>query len=399
MALIMVFAFCNTVAADEFLDNEPVGEFWSEDTTAYAQGKIPDIQAQSGIVMDAETGRILYEKNAYVRRPMASTTKIMTAILAIEKGNLEDIVTVSQRAASVGGSDIGLKKGDRYTLWELLLGMMLNSGNDAAIAIAEHIGGTLENFVDMMNKRAAELGAFNTSFKSPHGLDAPGHYSTAYDLAVITRHALKNPTFSRIVAMTDASARDKNFHNTNEMLHLYPGTDGVKTGYTGKAGRCLVTSATRNGMRLISVVLNCPSRSARAKSSKTILDYAFENYRPHTLVESGEVIGFVRVEKGITETIPLKAAEEIRLPMTNDEIANLMKFSSLPEKLVAPVQANIPVGRLTFVVSGREIASTMVITAEQSMRKDFNYYLRRILSTWLKLVKLLNVSVILDWLG
>jgi D-alanyl-D-alanine carboxypeptidase (penicillin-binding protein 5/6) len=182
LVLCFIFISFKPVAADDLLEYEPVIGFQNENEVLPVSGKLPEIEAAAGIVMDMETGRILYEKNAYTRRSMASTTKIMTAILAIEKGKLEDTVTVSERAASIWGSDIGLKVGDKFTLKELLMGMLICSGNDAAIAVAEHIGGTLENFLELMNIRAIELGAKDTCFKSPHGLDAAGHYSTAYDL-------------------------------------------------------------------------------------------------------------------------------------------------------------------------------------------------------------------------
>lgn len=222
--------------ADEYLDGPAdmdINDFETEDC-AVSLESIPIIDAAAAIVMDTETGRVLFEKNAYSRRPIASTTKIMTGILAIEMGDLNDEVTVSKGASRIWGSVIDLQQGEKLKLGELLYGLMLSSGNDAAIAIAEHIGGTLENFLEMMNKKARLIGARNTNFKSPHGLDMEGHYSTAYDIALITRYALENPIFSKIVATKQAVIPKRNLYNTNEMLEMYHGADGVKTGYTGK---------------------------------------------------------------------------------------------------------------------------------------------------------------------
>jgi D-alanyl-D-alanine carboxypeptidase (penicillin-binding protein 5/6) len=205
---------------------------------------------------------------------------------------------------------------------------------------------------------------------------------------VITRHALQDETFSGIVGLRTAQIPGISLYNTNELLDLYPGANGVKTGYTGQAGRCLVASATREGRRLISVVLNSPTRSARARSSKSILDYAFDNYKPYILVGAGENVGNLKVKKGITAEIPLKAAEEIKLPMRQDEIVNLAREYSFPETLEAPVKAGISVGTAKFILGGKVIASTTILTGEQSLRKEFHYYIGNILKHWMRLVKI-----------
>jgi D-alanyl-D-alanine carboxypeptidase (penicillin-binding protein 5/6) len=247
--------------------------------TVLSGNKPPALNAMAAVLIEESSGRVLYSKNATKKRSIASTTKIMTALVALENGELENVVTVSKRAASIGGSTIGLRTGDKYTLKEMLHALLMISANDAAIAIAEHVGGTVENFAAMMNKRAVSLGAVNSNFVTPHGLDRENQYSTAYDVALITREALKNPVFAKIVSTTSSSIPGHNLYNTNELLGSYRGVDGVKTGYTGKAGRCLVTTAKRDGMRLISVVLGSPTRNARAEASRKLLDYGFENFR------------------------------------------------------------------------------------------------------------------------
>jgi len=350
---------------------------YADENVISAAGSPININASSAIVMDMETGRVLFEKNAYVKRPIASTTKIMTAILAIENGNLDDEVTVSERACQIWGSDIGLKPGEKLKLRDLLYGLMLNSGNDAAIAIAEHIGGSLENFLDMMNEKARLIGAKNSSFKSPHGLDMEGHYSTAYDLALITRYALANPVFSEIVSTKTASIPGRNLYNTNEMLGLYPGADGVKTGYTGQAGRCLVTSATRNGWRIISVVLNCPTKSARTQNSIKILDYAFNNYKMYTLTEAGETVGYLPVNKGIEESVPIVTTDKIVYPLTQEEAKRVKTKILLLDDIDAPVFGGVDAGYVIFTLDGKVIAETKLKVSKDVAKKDFNYYFQK----------------------
>lgn len=344
--------------------------------------KPPVVNATASIVMDMKSGRVLYEKNAYTRKAMASTTKIMTAILALEKGNLEDDVTVSKRAAMISGSRVNLVQGEVFKLKDLLYGLMLNSGNDAAIAIAEHIGGTVEDFVDLMNRKAQDLELADTSFRSPHGLDADGHYTTAYDLARLSAYALKNPLFSKIVSTKSITLPRLGLYNTNDMLWYYPGADGVKTGFTGKAGRCLVTSVTRNDWRIISVVLGCPTNSIRAQSSSSILDYAFDNYKPYSLLNSDELFTKIPVKKGIREDVSIKPVENIDIPLTNQEVEEVQKIVTLPDIIQAPVSGNIEVGTVKYVLNDKVIAQSPLKTVESIRRKNFGDYFGDILKSW-----------------
>jgi len=393
LCLILAVNLSVRVYGDEFVEQE----FSEEDFVLEVSGKPvdgdeeskpPKIEAGAAIVIDADTGRVLYEKDAYSRRAIASTTKIMTAIVAIENGNLDDKVKVSSRAASIWGSTIKLKPGEELTLRELLYGMMLKSGNDAALAVAEHVGGTVENFVKMMNDKAKELGLKNTSFKTPHGLDAEGHYSTPYELAMITRYALQNPIFAEIVATKSATITNRSLYTTNEMLSLYPGADGVKTGYTGKAGRCLVTSATRDGFRIISVVLNCASRNKRAESSKAILDYAFNNYRPYELLKANQELGQVNVYRGKKSSVPVVAVESIKLPLSKEEKAKLKTELTLDELINAPVYKGVEVGKIEFFVDGKLIGRSAVKTADVVPEKKYGDYFRDVLDIWFKLARL-----------
>lgn len=253
----------------------------------------PEISAQAAVLIDVSSGRILFAKEPDVRLPIASLTKIMTAIVAIEHGDLNDMVKASKNAVGVEGSSIFLRLGEELSLEDLLYGLMLRSGNDAAVAIAEHVGGSVEGFVYLMNEKARILGLENTHFMNPHGLDHPDHYSSARDLAILTSYALKNPTFQKIVSTQVKTAPladeawDRKWFNKNKMLRMYQGADGVKTGYTRLAKRCLVSSATRNERQLAVVVINDGNDW---NDSARLLDYGFQEYQLVELVHEGQSV-------------------------------------------------------------------------------------------------------------
>lgn len=349
--------------------------------------KPPVINALSAVVVEESTGRILYNKNALEKRSIASTTKIMTALVALENGNTEDKVTVSNRAASIGGSRAGIREGEQYTLKELLYAMMMISGNDAAIAIAEHIGGSVENFAVMMNDRAKSLGAVNSHFVTPHGLDREDQYSTAYDLALITIEALKNPLFSEIVSTSSSYIPGHSLYNTNELLGSYPGADGVKTGYTGKAGRCLVSTAKKNGMRLISVVLGSPTRNARANASMSLLDYGFNNYKMYKLLEQGDIYARIPVYRGINDRVTLKVESDIVLPLSKAEAKSINVREHVPDVLNAPVYAGAGTGYVEYVLNGKVLAQSMLVVTEDVRKTKYTDYLMLIFETWSSMMR------------
>ncbi|MDQ2085687.1 D-alanyl-D-alanine carboxypeptidase family protein [Herbivorax sp. ANBcel31] len=372
---------------DDFDENEPLKEVVYIEGDTYSGIKPPKISAGAAVILDTVSGRILYEKNAHSRKAMASTTKIMTAIVAIENGNLDDKVKASKRAASIRGSVINLKAGEELILKELLYGLLIKSGNDAAIAIAEHVGGSVEGFAEMMNSKAKELGLKDTAFKNPHGLDANGHYSTAYELAKLARYALKNPVFSEIVGTKNTTITNRSLHTTNEMLSIYPGADGVKTGYTGKAGRCLVTSATRDNWRIISVVLNCSSRTTRAQSSKDILDFAFSNYKIYSLAEFGEIGGRVNVDRGKKEEALAVVMKDIKIPLTLPEKEKLKKIIVVKRTINAPVFEDVEVGEVKFCIDDKVIARSGLKTKNKIPKKEYGDYFNEILYVWFSLIK------------
>ena len=265
--------------------------------------------------------------------------------------------------------------------------MLMISGNDAAIAVAEHVGGSVEHFAKMMNKKAKSIGAVNSNFVTPHGLDCENQYSTASDLAIITIEALKNPVFAEIVSTTNSSISGHHLYNTNELLGSCPGVDGVKTGYTGKAGRCLVTTARRGEMRLISVVLGSPTRNARASASMSMLDYCFDNFKMHRLLQAGEVYARVPVYRGIGQTIELKADQDIKVPLSDLELDLLAAHSSVPEVLKAPVYAGTDTGFVEYEINGEVVGRSMLKTSINIRRKNYSDYLNEVLRTWSRMMR------------
>ena len=367
---ITILGFCDDILDEDI--NYPV--FLKQATN------IPNVEAQSAIVIDCKTGRVLYEKNAYQKRPMASTTKIMTAIVALENGNLQDDVKISKRAASIGGSVIKLRENEIYKLEDLMYGLLMKSGNDAAIAIAEHIGGSVQNFVEMMNKKAQELNANDTHFINPHGLDKDMHYTTAYDLANIACYAMQNDTFSKIVATKSKTIRDgKCFNNTNELLHLYEGCNGVKTGFTNKAGRCLVTSVKREDDNYISVVLGCETKNKRAQSSKEILDYAYQNYKRYELINNEELYTMIDVLKGKRNDVAIYPVDTIKLPLNQEEYQNIRINCNIDYKKIAPIKKGQNMGSIEFIVGDKVIAKTQFITKYAVEKKEFIDHLKDLL--------------------
>ena len=236
-------------------------------------------EAHFVVAIDGKTKEVLYEKRAHENVPMASTTKMITSLVAINYGNLDDIVTVSKKAISVRGAKVGLRAGEKITLRELIWGLMLRSGNDAAIAIAEHLGGSVEGFSVLMNDFAKTIGIIDSNFQSPHGLDSSMHFSSAYDLAILASKAMENKLFAQIVSTKEItraqSGFSRDYRNINKILWKIPNANGIKTGYTGQAGKCLVTSVKEKDRNIIIVVLNCPQRW---EVTERVYKYVKENY-------------------------------------------------------------------------------------------------------------------------
>ncbi len=333
----------------------------------------PSVSAQSALVMEAESKRVLFEKSGHTKLPMASTTKIITAMVALERGNLEDKIKVSSSAAGVEGSSMYLEAGEIMTLEELLYGLMLSSGNDAAVAIAEHFGG-IEKFVTLMNQKAEELGAKNTHFENPNGLPHENHYSTAYDMALLTAHGLANPDFAKIVstksyAITgEGKSYPRTLSNHNKLLRMMEDCIGVKTGFTKAAGRCLVSAAKRNGMTLICVTLNAPDDW---NDHMGLYNHAYTTYRLSPILRAGLPLGIIPVEKSDTASLPLTVAKDVSYPLSAGE--SYTTELSIAPPLTAPVIAGSNAGTAVIRLSnGTDITAPLVTAGDAARQSVFS---------------------------
>lgn len=306
--------------------------------------------------MDAQNGALLYEKNAFIQMDPASTTKIMTALIVIEHGHLDRIVTVSKRADLTTGSSLHIRQGHQYTRLDLLRGMLLRSGNDASVALAESDAGSVTRFVAEMNVKAQQLGAFNTSYENTHGLTRPGHYTSAYDLAIITRAALEMPLFQEIVRSSQLTIREvhhnsaRTISNTNQLLYGFKGADGVKTGTTAAAGKCVVASATRNGRQLIAVILN--SRN-RWEDAQRLLNWGFDTWTQEPVLQANHPVSFRPVTNGERSTVALVTHRTVSVELMHGESYEI--FVAVPSALRAPLRPSQPVGLATVTVVGQPI--------------------------------------------
>lgn len=312
--------------------------------------------ASSAILMDVDSGRVLYEHNADAKMLIASTTKILTALVAIEEGNLDDTVTVSREAAWTEGSSMYLKEGEELTLETLLYGLLLCSGNDAAVAIAEHIAGSEAGFAKLMNKKAEELGMTGSSFANPNGLDHEEHYSTARDMARLACAAVNNETLVRIASTKSVTIGGRTMTNHNKLLSMVEGCIGLKTGYTQAAGRTLVSCAERNGQRLVAVTLQDGNDWADHES---LLEYGFATYPASHAAVPGQILGSAPVLGGAADTVPLAAAEGFAWPLAEGE--KLETTLELTGPLAAPVTAGTAAGEAVFTVDSREVGRVPLV--------------------------------------
>ena len=333
---------------------------------------LPRVTARSAVVMEAKTGRVLYERNMGDRRFPASTTKIMTLIIALEKGNLDDVVKVGPHAAGTEGSTLWLEEGDEITLRELLYGMMLHSGNDATVAVAEHIAGSVDAFARLMTDKAHEIGAKDTNFVNANGLPDYAHYTTAHDLALIASYGYTLPEFEKIVSTKEITfpwVKDDThrLRNENQMLWLYEGGNGVKTGYTDAAGRCLVSAAKRDGIQLVAVVLDS---NWMWNDSILLLDYGFSKIDRTTVVKKHAQVGTVAVTGSRARRLGVQTKDEIVLPVV-DGTAGYEQTIDLPHAVKAPIKKGDVVGTLRVSYEGKEVAKTDLVAMQDAEQKSF----------------------------
>jgi D-alanyl-D-alanine carboxypeptidase (penicillin-binding protein 5/6) len=340
---------------------------------AVAGEKEPFLAAGAVVLMDANNGQVLYQKNMRQRMFPASTTKILTAVIALEKGNLSERVIIPEEACRVDGSAIGLQEGERLTLEDLLYALMLASANDAAESIALHLAGSIQNFSVLMNDQAKSIGAQMSNFTNPHGLAGANHYTTAYDLALITRYALENPSFRKIVrtrwkviSRPDADRTkgppQEHLWNHNRFLGRYDGAIGVKTGYTVEAGQCLVAAAQKGDRELIAIILNGQG-GAIYSDAGTILDYGFTNFEPLLVVRQREKISTVNVSRGMNR-VDLFAGDSFHYNFPLGQPQDLVRRVQLDQGIKAPLVAGQKVGELILSADGQEVGRVCLITMQ-----------------------------------
>lgn len=322
------------------------------------------ISAERGILMDATTNRVLYEKNADARSLIASTTKIMTALLVCEQCNVLDRVRIPKMAVGVEGSSMYLREGEVMTVQELLYGLMLHSGNDAAVALAVYCGGTVEGFAEMMNDKAHRLGLTGTHFENPHGLDSPGHYSTPRDMAVLAAYAMENPIFLQTVSTKTVSAAGRVLRNHNKLLWRIDGADGVKTGYTKAAGRILVSSVTRQGRRLIAVTMNAPDDW---NDHAFLIEDGFKGFTINRIISKGDIVGCVEVAGGTERNVQLLANEDFSYALAdNEQVQTVIEGTGF---VYAPTARGQEAGYLHICVDGVPVGKIQLVysdTVEQA---------------------------------
>lgn len=353
-----------------------------------AEGE-PELTAPSAILMENSTGKVLYDKNSHERRPMASITKIMTMLLAMEEidaGRMkyDDIITGSAHAKSMGGSTIFLDEGEQLSVHDILKGIAVASGNDAAVAMAEHISGSEEAFVARMNQRAAELGMKDTHFVNCNGLDAEGHYSSAYDIAIMSRELLKHPDIHNFTTIWMDSLRDGKFtlSNTNKLIRFYEGATGLKTGSTDKALFCVSATAKREGMHLIAVIMAAPTSKDRVSDASKLLNHGFANYSIVAVANKGDAVGEYSVSKGTKRTTT---------PVLNGSFEMLVKKGEKPQiemrpqiysNIMAPVHTGDVVGVMEYYIGEKKVGETDIIQNEDIDKIKFYDLFMQMVRLW-----------------
>lgn len=368
-SFILVFSYCNN--------------------SVYANTKKLDINARSYVVLDRKSKKILIGKNEYNKVKMASTTKIMTATVILENCNLNDIVTVSKKAGGTGGSRLGLKANDKISVHDLLYGLLLCSGNDAAVALAEHVSGSILDFCELMNIKAKELGMSNTHFETPHGLDSDGHYTTAYELALITDYALQNHTFRKIVETKNYTINingyPKTLLNTNELLGVVNGIYGVKTGFTNGANRCLVTGCKRGEMDIICVVLGCDTKKFRGQDSIKLINHCFDTFEYFDIENfiNTKIINwkntnsdYFNIYKGLNNNLDITYSkiDSSIIPIEKSKLNSLEIKFDINKNLSAPISNNDIIGNYEIYSGEDLIYNGNIISNDNIYKKNINHY-------------------------
>lgn len=358
-----------------------------------------DIKSESGIIMEASTGKILFDKNMDEQKSPASMTKIMTMLLTVEaiesgKISLEDEVNISANASKMGGSQVYLEENSTATVEMLLKSIAIGSANDASVAVAEKIGGTESNFVNMMNKRAKELGAVNTTFKNPHGLDEEGHLTTAHDLALIARELIKHEEILKLTSTYETTITHKNgkslwLVNTNKLIKFYNGLDGLKTGFTDNAGYCLTGTMLRNDMRLITVTMKAPTKEDRNTDTINLMEYAYSMYYKSTLIKKDKKIGDMFIDNAKKRKVSYYLKEDASVILDKDVRNIKYNYSVKLNNVKAPLKKYDVVGTLTLHLNNQDINYNLIV--KENIKKS-NYFVR--LNNYLKDIISGNLNVL-----
>lgn len=350
--------------------------FMMQSVVVFAEGNTDlGLNAKSAILMEESTGNILYESNPDERLPIASVTKVMTMLLIMEavdsgKISLDDMVTVSENAMSYGGSTMFLETGEQLTVNDMLKGIAVASANDGCVAMAEHLAGSESAFVDMMNEKAKELGMENTHFMNTNGLDEDDHYSSARDVAIMSRELMKHETIFNYTSIWMDTLRGGKFQlaNTNKLIRFYDGANGLKTGSTSKALCCLSAAAKRNDMQLIAVVLGAPTSAERFASAKSLLDYGFANYAVNTQITAGDEVQKIAVEKGVDKEVGVVAGDSCSTLVKKGQEDNITKEIKIDETITAPIEAGQKIGTMT-ISRDSEVIADIDLNASSAVEK------------------------------
>lgn len=360
-----------------------------QSVVVFAEGNTDlGLNAKSAILMEESTGNILYESNPDERLPIASVTKVMTMLLIMEavdsgKISLDDMVTVSENAMSYGGSTMFLETGEQLTVNDMLKGIAVASANDGCVAMAEHLAGSESAFVDMMNEKAKELGMENTHFMNTNGLDEEDHYSSARDVAIMSRELMKHETIFNYTSIWMDTLRGGKFQlaNTNKLIRFYDGANGLKTGSTSKALCCLSAAAKRNDMQLIAVVLGAPTSAERFASAKSLLDYGFANYAVNTQITAGDEVQKIAVEKGVDKEVGVVAGDSCSTLVKKGQEDNITKEIKIDETITAPIEAGQKIGTMTISRDGEVIADVDLNASSAVEKKGIGFIIKDFFAT------------------
>lgn len=388
VVLLILFLFTNIVYADDIIEESNLGDVVQVTSINIDE---PNILSKHAIVMERTTGTILYEKDAYTKTAMASTTKILTAIVALENSNLQDKVSISAKAARTGGSTLGITSNTTMTMESLLYGLLLRSGNDCAVAIAEHIGTDLEGFAILMNKKADEIGLTNSHFVTPHGLDNDEHYTTAYDMAKLTEYALQNEVFSKIVNTKEIDIMIGNYsrylNNTHELLGNVSGVYGVKTGFTGNAGRCLVTAVKKDDLDIIIVILGADTKKIRTEDTQKLINYVYNNFEmidTYNLIQENfnknVICNNIEIIKSINNlNIELDKKDNYIFPVNKNDINKINTSVYYLFQIEAPINKGTKVGEIRVLVNKKILYTVDLKISTDIKKKKWKDYMKQLI--------------------